>query len=46
MKRIIVDYAKLTTNILDLLVDKYPDGYNSEDSFDDFNELDIKGDYN
>ncbi len=33
MKRIIVDYAKLTTNILDLLVEKYPEGYDSEDIF-------------
>lgn len=27
MKRIIVDYAKLTHEILNLLVDKFPDGY-------------------
>ena len=27
MKRIIVDYKKLTPEILGLLVDKYPDGY-------------------
>jgi hypothetical protein len=27
MKRIIVDYSKLTTDILDLLIEKYPDGY-------------------
>lgn len=27
MKRIIVDYKKLTPEILSLLVDKYPDGY-------------------
>lgn len=27
MKRVIVDYEKLTTDILDLLVEKYPDGY-------------------
>ena len=27
MKRVIVDYSKLTTDILDLLVEKYPDGY-------------------
>ena len=27
MKRIIVDYAKLTNEILNLLVDKFPDGY-------------------
>ena len=31
MKRIIVDYKKLTQNILDLLVGKYPDGYNDND---------------
>ena len=31
MKRIIVDYEKLTANILDLLVEKYPDGYNYND---------------
>ena len=27
MKRIIVDYSKLTKEILDLLIDKFPDGY-------------------
>lgn len=27
MKRVIVDYAKLNANILDLLVEKFPDGY-------------------
>ncbi len=27
MKRIIVDYAKLTNEILTMLVDKFPDGY-------------------
>ena len=27
MKRVIVDYAKLTNVILNLLVDKFPDGY-------------------
>ncbi len=27
MKRVIVDYSKLTIDILDLLVEKYPDGY-------------------
>ena len=27
MKRVIVDYAKLTNGILNLLVDKFPDGY-------------------
>ncbi|MDJ0644845.1 MAG: hypothetical protein QNJ57_02575 [Flavobacteriaceae bacterium] len=31
MKRVIVDYKKLTQNILDLLVDNYPDGYNDTD---------------
>lgn len=27
MKRVIVDYAKLNANILDLLIEKFPDGY-------------------
>ncbi|WP_442265818.1 hypothetical protein ACSIGC_16195 [Tenacibaculum sp. ZS6-P6] len=31
MKRIIVDYEKLTANILDLLIEKYPDGYDYDD---------------
>ncbi|MGK0414118.1 MAG: hypothetical protein ACJA1B_002338 [Polaribacter sp.] len=31
MKRVIVEYAKLTKDILDLLIDKYPDGYDYED---------------
>lgn len=31
MKRVIVDYAKLTKDILDMLLDKYPDGYDYED---------------
>lgn len=31
MKRIIVEYAKLTKDILDLLIEKYPDGYDYED---------------
>ncbi|AUC23096.1 hypothetical protein BTO15_13770 [Polaribacter sejongensis] len=31
MKRVIVEYAKLTTDILDMLVEKYPDGYDYED---------------
>ncbi|CAM1368616.1 conserved hypothetical protein [Tenacibaculum sediminilitoris] len=31
MKRVIVDYLKLTTNILDLLVERYPDGYDHSD---------------
>lgn len=31
MKRIIVDYKKLTSEILSLLVEKFPDGYGDED---------------
>lgn len=31
MKRIIVDYSKLNSDILDLLVEKFPDGYERED---------------
>lgn len=31
MKRVIVDYAKLTKDILDMLLDKYPDGFDYED---------------
>ncbi|UAM99391.1 hypothetical protein K8354_06145 [Polaribacter litorisediminis] len=31
MKRVIVEYAKLTKDILDMLVEKYPDGYDYED---------------
>ncbi|NAS30521.1 hypothetical protein GTQ40_06035 [Flavobacteriaceae bacterium R38] len=31
MKRIIVDYRKLTKEILSLLVEKYPDGYGDKD---------------
>lgn len=31
MKRVIVEYSKLTTNILDLLVERYPDGYEHSD---------------
>ncbi|GAB5399351.1 MAG: hypothetical protein Aureis2KO_09360 [Aureisphaera sp.] len=30
MKRVIVDYKKLTPEILSLLVDKYPDGYDDK----------------
>jgi hypothetical protein len=30
MKRIIVDFKKLTPEILSLLVDKYPDGYDDD----------------
>ncbi len=32
LKRIIVDYKKLNNNILELLVTKYPDGYDEEDT--------------
>lgn len=31
MKRILIQYKKLTPDILDLLVKKYPDGYNDSD---------------
>ena len=31
MKRVIVDYAKLTGDILNLLVEKFPDGYDDTD---------------
>ena len=31
MKRVIVEYAKLTKDILDLLIEKYPDGYDYSD---------------
>ena len=31
MKRVIVDYKKLTTEILNLLVEKFPDGYGIRD---------------
>lgn len=31
MKRVIVNYNKLTKDILDLLVEKYPDGYDDSD---------------
>lgn len=31
MKRIIVDYKKLTTEILNLLVEKFPEGYGIRD---------------
>ena len=30
-KRIIVDFKKLTPEILGLIVEKYPDGYDEED---------------
>ncbi|OCB78577.1 DNA primase [Flavobacterium crassostreae] len=31
MKRVIVDYAKLTNEILNLLVERFPDGYDDTD---------------
>ena len=31
MRKIIVDYQKLNTAVLDLLVETYPDGYDDED---------------
>lgn len=31
MKRVIVDYAKLTNEILNLLVEKFPEGYDESD---------------
>lgn len=31
MKRIIVDYKKLTPEVLNLLTEKYPDGYGDDD---------------
>ncbi|MEQ6122939.1 hypothetical protein AAON49_01900 [Pseudotenacibaculum sp. MALMAid0570] len=31
MKRVIVDYQKLTTEVLDLLVEKFPHGYDYDD---------------
>jgi hypothetical protein len=31
MKRVIVDYSKLTEDILNLLVEKFPDGYDETD---------------
>ncbi|ATA72071.1 MULTISPECIES: hypothetical protein [Capnocytophaga] len=31
MKRVIVDYKKLTSEILSMLVEKYPDGYGDDD---------------
>ncbi|MEW7292628.1 hypothetical protein [Aquimarina sp. 2304DJ70-9] len=31
MRRVIVDYKKLNKNILNLLVEKFPDGYNDRD---------------
>lgn len=31
MKRAIVDYSKLTNEVLDLLVERFPDGYGDDD---------------
>lgn len=31
MRRVIVDFKKLTNEILSMLVEKYPDGYGDED---------------
>ncbi len=31
LKKVIVDYKKLNNTILDLLITKYPDGYDQED---------------
>ena len=31
MKRRIIDYEKLTSEVLDLLLEKFPDGYNYDD---------------
>jgi len=31
MKRVIIDYKKLTSEILRLLTNKFPDGYNDDD---------------
>ena len=31
MKRVIVDYKKLDSSLLDMLVEKYPDGYGDGD---------------
>ncbi|WP_111708032.1 hypothetical protein [Lutibacter citreus] len=33
MKRVIVDYSKLTNDILDMLVEKFPEGYGYKDIF-------------
>ena len=31
LRRVIVDYKKLTSEVLQLLVEKYPDGYGDND---------------
>lgn len=44
MKRIIIDYKKLTPEILSLLVNKFPDGYGDKDiiTFDNHKNETIK----
>ena len=43
MKRIIVDYKKLTPEVLSLLVDKYPYGYDDDHVITFKNHKDEKG---
>lgn len=44
MKRIIVDYKKLTPEVLELLTEKFPDGYGDRDiiTFDDHHNQTIE----
>ncbi|WP_318312212.1 hypothetical protein [Flagellimonas crocea] len=42
LKRVIVDYKKLTSEVLKLLVEKYPDGYGDDDVIHFKN---LKGEY-
>ncbi|MBJ6368652.1 hypothetical protein [Snuella sedimenti] len=44
MKRIIVDYKKLTPEVLKLLTEKFPDGYGDDDiiKFDDHHNQTIE----
>lgn len=44
MKRVIIDYKKLTPEILSLLTQKFPDGYNDRDIvvFDDHHNQTIE----
>jgi len=44
MKRVIVDYKKLTPKVLSLLTKKYPDGYGDRDiiTFDDHHNQTIE----
>lgn len=44
MKRIILDYSKLTSEVLNLLVEKFPDGYDYDDiiSFKNANSITVK----